>query len=71
MGNSERHAQPKSTVDNLFDSFGNLKQKVRLAPDFLRPLYQYTSSEIRHSRELYTDNNKFAGFDDNEQTVVN
>lgn len=38
----------ESNTDCLFDSMGRLKEKVKLHPNFLRPLYQYTSAEIRN-----------------------
>ena len=42
----------KTHIDDLYDSQGFLKRAQRLDPDFLRPLYQYTSAEIRnHQRE--------------------
>ena len=37
-----------SATDSLFNSEGYLKQKIKIHPDFIRPLYQYTSSEIRN-----------------------
>ncbi len=37
-----------SATDSLFNSEGYLKQKIKVHPDFIRPLYQYTSSEIRN-----------------------
>ena len=44
-------------VDGLFNSHGELKKKTQLHPDFTRPLYQYTSAEIRNKQmdEMYAD----------------
>lgn len=66
----------KTHVDDLYDAQGFLKRAHRLHPDFLRPLYQYTSAEIRnHQREeLYpesavgTEENFFQG---NKLNVAN
>lgn len=44
----------KTHIDDLYDSQGFLRRAQRLDPDFLRPLYQYTSAEIRnHQRESF------------------
>lgn len=40
--------QKTTHVDSLYDSKGCVKRKVRLHPDMVRPLYQYTSAEIRN-----------------------
>ena len=40
----------KTHVDCLYDAQGRLKRVVKFHPDFLRPLYQYTSSEIRNTQ---------------------
>ena len=42
----------KTHIDDLYDAQGFLKKTIKLHPDFLRPVYQYTSAEIRnHQRE--------------------
>jgi hypothetical protein len=47
-------AKQKAPTFNKYDSNGNLKRMTKLSPFLIRPLYQYTSQEIRnHQRESW------------------
>lgn len=41
----------QSSLDELFTSEGNLKHKIELSPFFLRPVYQYTSAEVKDTTQ--------------------
>lgn len=53
-------------VDCLFNSEGQVKKKIKYHPDFLRPIYQYTTSEVKnHQRmEIYHDEGAGEYYDD-------
>ena len=40
----------KSSLDSLYNGKGEVKTRSRLHPDFLRPVYQYTSQGLRNQQ---------------------
>lgn len=49
----------ESSFENLFTSDGKVKRKVKFSEAFLRPVYQYTSLEIRNwQREMMQDSSE-------------